>query len=117
MKFPINRRTGSLAQRVRDDIRLLSGDTKSLIRQALSEDLPAARQQLLSAASDSLGRGRAWVASSSRSLRRDERAPYVAGAVGLAILAGAAWCLWSKYGCCSRNESLVEQEPLPDFGE
>lgn len=117
MKFPINRRTSSLAQRVREDLRLLRSDTRTLLRQALSDELPSAGQQILHAATDGLDRGRAWVVSSSRSIRRDERTPYIAGAVGIAVLAGAAWCLWSRFGCCSRNESVIEEEPLPDFGE
>lgn len=117
MKFPINRRTSSLAQRVREDLRLLRSDTRTLLRQALSDELPAAGQQILHAATDGLDRGRAWVVSSSRSIRRDERTPYIVGAVGIAVLAGAAWCLWSRFGCCSRNEPIIEEEPLPDFGE
>jgi hypothetical protein len=117
MKFPLHRRTNSLAQRVREDLRLLQTDTKTLLRQALADDLPVAGQQILHAATDGLDRGRAWVVSNSRALRRDERMPYVVGAVGLAVLAGAAWCLWSRFGCCARDEMRAQEEPLPDFGE
>lgn len=117
MKIPSNQRTGILALRVRDDLRLLSADTRTLLRQALSDSLPAAGRQILHTATDGLDRGRAWIVAGSRSIRRDERTPVVVGVVGLAVLAGAAWLLCSKFGCCSRDESLVEEEPLPDFGE
>lgn len=109
MNFSVNRRTGSLAQRVRDDLRLLSSDTKGLLRQALSEELPAARQQLLNVAGDSLGRGREWIRNGVRSFRREDRTPYLLGAVGLAVLAGAAWCLWSRSSCC-RSEVVPDDE-------
>jgi hypothetical protein len=117
MKFPIPPHTNALAQRVREDLHLLSTDTRTLLRRALADDLPSAGRQILHAATDGLDRGKSWLASGSRAIRRDERTPFVAGAVGLAVLAGVAWCLWSKSGCCTRNRSLAEEEPLPDFGE
>lgn len=117
MKFPIPPHTNALAKRVREDLRLLSTDTRTLLRRALADDLPTAGRQILHAATDGLDRGRSWIASGSRAIRRDERTPFVVGAVGLVVLAGVAWCLWSRSACCSGNHSLAEEEPLPDFGE
>ncbi|WP_338289127.1 hypothetical protein [Luteolibacter sp. LG18] len=97
MRFPINQRTGSLAQRVRDDVRLLSSDTKSLLRQALNDELPAAKQRFVKTATDGIDRSRAWLITGSRTLRRDQRTPYVLGAVGVAALAGVAWLAWQKF--------------------
>lgn len=95
MKFAVNHRTGSLAQRVKEDFRMLSNDAKTLLRQALSDDLPQAGQKLMSAAGDRLDRGKALLASRTRSFRRsDTRTPFLLGALGVAALAGtAAWLL------------------------
>ena len=81
---------------------MLSADTKTLLRQALSDELPAAGQKILQSASDGLDRSRAWFISGTRTIRRDQRTPYVLGAVGVAALAGVAWFAWQKLsdGCC-----------------
>lgn len=106
MKLPINQRTGSLVQRVREDFRLLSSDTKVLLRQALNDELPAAGQRILRSASDGLDRSRTWLADSSRNLRRNERTPYVLGAIGVAAIAGLAWFAWQRcsHGCSTTTD-------------
>lgn len=113
MKLPLNPRTGSLAQRVREDFRLLSSDTKLLLRQALNDELPSAKRRILRSAGDGLDRGRNWLASGSRSLRRNERIPYFVGAIGVAAAAGLAWYAWQKFRescCCAEDAELASEE-------
>jgi hypothetical protein len=99
MKLEVNPRTGSLAHRVKDDFRLLSQDTRSLLHQALSDELPSARTRLMNAASGKIDEGREWLAKNSKALRNDQRLPYLVGAVGLTLLAGAAgWWLFRQSG-------------------
>ncbi|MFD0892858.1 hypothetical protein KBB96_15660 [Luteolibacter ambystomatis] len=114
MRFPINQRTGSLAQRVREDFRLLSADTKHLLRQALTDELPAARQRIMRRASDGLGRSRAWLASGSQNIRKDQRTPYVLGAIGVAALAGVAYLAWQKFSNGGgTGRGLVDFDGIP----
>jgi hypothetical protein len=114
MRFPINQRTGSLAQRVREDFRLLSADTKHLLRQALTDELPAARQRIMRRASDGLGRSRAWLVSGTRQVRQDQRTPYILGAVVVAALAGVAFLAWQKFSNgFGANGKLVAFDDIP----
>ncbi|MGC4016317.1 MAG: hypothetical protein QM755_17605 [Luteolibacter sp.] len=114
MRFPINQRTGSLAQRVREDFRLLSADTKSLLRQALTDELPAARQRIVRRATDRIDRSRAWLASGSQNIRQDQRTPYVLGAIGVAALAGVAYLAWQKFANGSAgNGRLAVFDDIP----
>jgi len=113
MRFPINQRTGSLAQRVREDFRLLSADTKHLLRQALTDELPAARQRIMRRASDGLDRSRAWLVSNSRTIKQDQRTPYVLGAIGVAALA-VAYLAWMKFANGGgTNGKLVAFDDIP----
>jgi len=94
----MNRQTHSLAQRVRDDFRLLSADTRLLLQQALQRDLPDARNRLVDRAHQKIDSGRDWIRSSSRAIRRDPRTPYVVGALGLALVATLVWATWRQCG-------------------
>jgi hypothetical protein len=87
----MNRNTHSLAQRVRDDFRLLSADTRMLLQQALQRDLPDAGHWLLDSAHRKFDQGRSWVRGNSRALRQDPRTPYLVGALGLALVATLVW--------------------------
>src|SRR5687767_6477218 len=94
MMHRMNRHTHSLAQRVRDDLRLLSVDTRRLLQQALQHDLPDARDRMIDQAHRTIDLSRDWIRSSGRAIRRDPRAPYVAGALGLALVATLVWATW-----------------------
>jgi hypothetical protein len=94
MKLALNPRTGSLAHRVRDDFRLLSQDTRSLLNQALNTELPSARRRLMDAAGGRLDQGRQWLSDNSQALRQNPRLTFLIGAAGLAALAGASWLLF-----------------------
>jgi hypothetical protein len=94
MKLALNPRTGSLAHRVRDDFRLLSQDTRSLLNQALNTELPSARRRLMDAAGGRFDQGRQWLSENSQALRQNPRLPILIGAAGLAALAGASWFLF-----------------------
>jgi hypothetical protein len=95
----MNRQTHSLAQRVRDDFRLLSADTRLLLQQALQRDLPDARDRLMDRAHRRIDSSRDWIRSSGRAIRRDPRTPYVVGALGLALVATLVWATWRQCRC------------------
>jgi hypothetical protein len=99
MMHRMNRQTHSLAQRVRDDFRLLSADTRLLLQQALQRDLPDAGHRLADRAHRKIDSSRDWIRSSGRAIRRDPRAPYVVGALGLALVATLVWATWRQSRC------------------
>jgi hypothetical protein len=88
-----------MAQRVRDDLRLLSADTRMLLQQALQHDLPDVRDRFMDRAHRTIDSGRDWIRSSGRAIRRDPRAPYVVGALGLALVATLVWATWRQCRC------------------
>ena len=117
MKLEVNPRTGSLAHRVKDDFRLLSQDTRSLLHQALSDELPTVRTKLANAASEKLDQGRQLLSKGRRIAREDLRLPLAAGSVvigasalAVAALAGAAaWWFFRRNGTGSFERPIFSR--------